>query len=149
MKYLAAYALLTLGGKTDISNPYLIQKPQTLSLSSETSDLRSQTKKSTESSAASRERSWTNWSLTELRRSVVLLPPLLLLVPPRPRLPKSSKRRRKNQRSRPLLPPRKKKLTKIWVDSLTDVIDLFKIHLHIIHKHNSIYRFINPTFFIF
>ena len=138
MKYLAAYALLTLGGKTDISSPHLIQKPQTSSLSSETSDRKSLMRTSTESSVASRERSCTSWSLRVKRESEVAPLLLLLPAPPRRKLLKSSKRRRKSPRRSPLLLPPRKQLTRISEISSVDAIALFNITRISLHNLSHI-----------
>ena len=73
MKYLAAYALLALSGKKDISNIWLIQKQLTSSPSSETSDLMSLTKMSIDALTASRENPFTNLSPMDKRKSDLAL----------------------------------------------------------------------------
>lgn len=133
MKYLAAYTLLTLGGKKDISNSWSTQKPQTSSLSSETSAPKLPTRTSIESSAVSREKNSTNSSPVDLKRSEAVLLPPSLPVPPRKKktLLKSNKRRKRSPRSRPLLLPRKKNKMKIWEDSSTDPIAYLTQHSHL------------------
>ena len=60
MKYLAAYALLALSGKKDISNFDSTQKPQMSNLYSATSDLKSLTTMSIDASKVSRENPFTS-----------------------------------------------------------------------------------------
>ena len=123
MKYLAAYALLALSGKKDISKNSFTQRQLTSSLFSATSDRRSQTMTSTDVSTPSRESPSTNSSPTDRRKSdQAPLPPH---PPPRPT--KNNKRRRKSPRRRKLpLPPRKNRLTKTSETSSVDALALFK-----------------------
>ena len=125
MKYLAAYALLALSGKKDISKNTFTQRQLTSSLFSATSDRRSLTMTSTDASTPSRENPSTNSSPTDRKKSARALLPLP--PPPQPRPTKNNKRRRKSPRRRRLpLPPRKNRPTKISETSSVDALALFK-----------------------
>lgn len=112
MKYLAAYALLALSGKKDISNIWFIQKQLTSSPSSETSDLMSLTKMSIDALTASRENPFTNLSPMDKRKSdlALALEPLLPHQPKKTKKTKNNKRRKKRKSKLLLLPQKKKNL---------------------------------------
>lgn len=104
MKYLAAYALLALSGKKDISTPSLIQPQAILKPCSTASNPTPQMQRSTKSSRLSRERPSINSLLTDSHVWEARLP--LLPRPRRRRLPRRRRRspspRRKNPRRRSL-----------------------------------------------
>ena len=129
MKYLAAYALLTLSGKKDISNTHLIQKQPISSPSLETSDLTSLMKTSIDASTALRENPFTNSLLRDRKKSDQALELQLLLLPQM--LQRRRRRKRKNNKRKPHHHPlRKKKLTKTWETCSVDAVPLFKSHYH-------------------
>ena len=127
MKYLAAYALLALSGKTNISTQALIQPPRTLKLFSTASNLTLLTRNSTESWMLCRERAYTSSLPKEQKGLAPVL--LLLLLQERLRrrrsrlLKNSNPRRRKNRRRRKN--QRLRRLTRIWEICSADVIALF------------------------
>lgn len=128
MKYLAAYALLTLSGKKEISNYHSIQKLLTSRHCSARSDHRPLMMTSIESSKASRASPSTSSSPTEPRRSAQDHPPELLppVLPRRRRLSRKNNKRRLHPRRLPLPHPLRRR--KISEDSSADVIALFKWH---------------------
>ena len=129
MKYLAAYALLTLSGKKDISNSHVIQKQLTSSHSSEPSDPTSPMKTSIDALRVLRENPSTNSSPKDKRETDLVLVPH---QPPQPVTIQSRRRKRikNNKRKRKLLPhpPKKNKPTKISEISSDDSVQLFKIN---------------------
>lgn len=150
MKYLAAYALLALGGKKDISTSKSIQPLMTSSPSLDPSALTLPTRTSRELSTPSRASPSTSWSLTDRSALAPQAPHPLL---PLPLLPRRRPLKNNNPRRRRLPSPRSPSplLRKKWtwaissVDSL--VIELYtptiistpsyKSHISI-HYHPSL-----------
>ena len=142
MKYLAAYALLALSGKKDISTLTSTQPPMTSNLSSAASNPTPAMLKSMKWSKHSRASPFTNSSLKDKADSE-MLPPLLLakLLRRRSRRRRRSPRRRKNPRRRKSLRLKhpKNNKTPIWEISSDDT------HSHIysfvtIHSQNIKYN---------
>ena len=131
MKYLAAYALLALSGKNNISNTSLTQTPTISKLSSTAYKHASLTKNSTESLRHSRESHSISWLLREARKSELVDQLLLLQAKARKRrsrLPKNNNpRRRKSPRRKKSL--RLSRLMRIWEICSADFIELFKLTL--------------------
>lgn len=132
MKYLAAYALLTLGGKKDISTSHLTQPPQTWRLFSAVSSLTLLMPKSIKLSQLLRGNLFTNSSLRDKADSETVLHLLAKLPKRRKSRRKSLKRKSRNKspRRKPHQPPKKK--TQISEISSDDT------HPHIYSKSNII-----------
>ena len=135
MKYLAAYALLTLSGKKDISTTFITQPQKILNLSSAASNAKQTMLKSKASSPTSRASQSTNSSPTAKRESEAVqhqsLIPRQLARNNNPRRNKSQRRNKSLKRKNSLYLSLNK--NKIWEDSSIDrFIRIFKSYLHFI-----------------
>ena len=129
MKYLAAYALLTLSGKNNISISYPIQLPMTLKRSSPVSNPIPLTINSTELLRPWKESNFINWLLREARE-LDQVDQLLLLHQRQLRRSKllknnNQRRRRSLKRSKNL---KLSRLMRIWEICSADFIELFHSH---------------------
>lgn len=130
MKYLAAYALLALSGKKDISTPPLIQPQAILKPCSTASNPTLQMQRSTKSSRPSRERPSINSSLTDSHVWEAHLPLL-----PRPRRRRLPRRRRRSQS-----PRRKNPRRRSWRSRKNNKTQILEISSDDTHRH--IYSFV-------
>jgi hypothetical protein len=128
MKYLAAYALLALSGKKDISTHLVIQPPRTSKPSSVASHRMPLTKKSIKSSPPPRENPSISSSTTGKRDSEA--PPPLPSQPRRRTLPRRRRRRRNPKRSNS---PRRRLLRRLLKNNKTQISEICSddTHTHI------------------
>lgn len=133
MKYLAAYALLTLSGNKNISTLVIMQLPTTSGECSAVLLLKPPTRTSTESSHCSREKMSTNSSPKDLADwAPQPLSPLVVLAQPQlPRLKKSRRSKPRNNNPRRLLRSKSQSLRmKTW--------EICSVDQHIICTHSPI-----------
>lgn len=132
MKYLAAYALLALSGKNNISTSCNTQPPMILKVCSVASNLPPPMMNLTELSSLWRESRFISLLLREPRELEQVDPlPLLQAKAPLPRrkpLKNNNPRRKKSPRRSKS--PKSSRLTKIWEIYSADVITLFKPSYH-------------------
>lgn len=128
MKYLAAYALLTLSGKKEISMYFIMQPLKISNLSSVASHANLMMLKSKLFSPMSRENLSINSLLTETRDSEDQHQPLKLQLQERNNNPRRNKsQRRKSNLKRKNNPYQSQNKIKIWEDSSIDrFIEIFK-----------------------
>ena len=136
MKYLAAYALLALAGKNNISTHHNTQPPKISKQSSPASNPTPTTTNSTELSRLWRENRSISWSLRVPRESELVDQLLLLEAKPK----KKRSRPPKNNNPRRRKSPKSSRLMRIWATSSVDLIPLFKPYTtysvyHQIHHH--------------
>lgn len=135
MKYLAAYALLALSGKKDISTPPLIQLQAILKPCSPVSNPTPPMQRSTKSSTLSRESPSINSLLMDSHDWEAHLHRL-----PRLRRKKPPRRRRKSQNPRKKSPRRKSPRRRSWMSRKNNKTQILETSSDDTHRH--IYLFV-------